>query len=184
MRKGKSEMNEINVAQNPDVVEEVRKACRQFAMLYFHFSKTLVEELGEDKATKLIQKAVFELSLERSEQMREKAVGLGLEPKFENFGAVSDLPFIGWKGWEPSMGGVRCPYAETWLKYYEKYPWFKLLAPLYCDVIDTTNIENYSRTHSHRITKNLVKGDPSCERVYYPDENVESGVFTYGTKGK
>ena len=29
---------------------EVRKAARQFAMLYFHLAKTLVEEFGEDRA--------------------------------------------------------------------------------------------------------------------------------------
>ena len=182
MRKGKSEMSEQNTNPNNEIVHEVRKACRQFAMQYFHFCKTLVEEFGIEKATPLIQKAVFELSLDRSEQMRTKAQSLGLDPSFENFGKVSDLPFIGWKGWDPSLGGVRCPYAEVWLTYYDKYPWFKSLAPLYCDVIDTTNIENYSQSHSHRITKNLVKGDEACERIYYPDEKVKAGEFTYGTK--
>ena len=181
MRKGKSEMSEQNTS-NTEIVQEVRKACRQFAMQYFHFCKVLVEEFGEEKAKVLIQKAVFELSIDRSEQMRKKARSLGFEPSFENFGKVSDLPFIGWKCWDPSLGGVRCPYAEVWLTYYDKYPWFKSLAPLYCDVIDTTNIENYSHSHSHKITKNLVKGDASCERIYYPDEHVESGGFTYGTK--
>ncbi|MDR0629288.1 MAG: hypothetical protein LBG24_06590 [Treponema sp.] len=37
-------------------VGEVRLACRQFAMLYFHFCKVLVESLGEDKALPLVQR--------------------------------------------------------------------------------------------------------------------------------
>jgi hypothetical protein len=96
--------------------------------------------------------------------------------------AVNDLPFIAWSAWDPSMGGVRCPYAEAWLGYFEEYPWFKRFASLYCDVIDTTNIENFSRTTSHRITKNLLWGDASCEREYFESEDVKSGKFTYGSR--
>ena len=77
------------------------------------------------------------------------------------------------------MGGLRCPYAQQWVGYYEAYPWFRRFASLYCDVIDTTNIENFSRTLSHRITANLLWGDPSCEREYFPSDAVAQGHFTY-----
>lgn len=162
-------------------VNEVRKACRQFAMLYFHFSKVLVEEFGEDKAKTLIQKAVFELAIDRSEQLREIASNQGLAYTMENFMKISDLPLI---GWVKELGRNHCPYAETWVKYFEEYPWFKEIAPFYCNVIDTTNAENFTRNLSHKITKNVLSGGEACEREYYTSGKVLKGVYTYGEKNK
>jgi hypothetical protein len=151
-------------------------------MLYFQLCRTLVETLGEEAALPLIQKTIFNLSLDRTDRSRAKALAQGLAATKENFPKVNDLPFTAWKEWTPALGGVRCPYAETWLDYYEAYPWFKKFASLYCDVIDTTNIENFSRTTSHRITHNLLWGDPACEREYFESDKVKAGVFTYGTR--
>lgn len=172
-------MSEIQTIEYEKAVTEVRKACRQFAMLYFNFSKTLVEELGQEKAKEVVQKALFSLSLDRTDQLREKAREQGLDFTQENFRKLTDLPFI---AWNKALGRNHCPYAETWVGYYNKYPWFKELAPLYCDVIDTTNIENFSRTLSHKITKNVLNGDETCERIYFPSGDVEKGEFTYGSR--
>jgi hypothetical protein len=163
-------------------IGDVRMACRQFAMLYFNLCKTLVEALGEEAAFPLVQKTIFQLALDRTDRSRAKALEQNLPATLENFSLVNDLPFIAWKEWKPEDGGVRCPYAEAWLGYYEEYPWFKRFASMYCDVIDTTNIENFSRTTSHRITKNLLWGDPACEREYFESEKVKEGVFTYGAR--
>ncbi|MDR2020648.1 MAG: L-2-amino-thiazoline-4-carboxylic acid hydrolase [Treponema sp.] len=163
-------------------VAEVRLACRQFAMLYFYFCKMLVETVGEEQAFPLVQKAVFELSLDRSDGARRRAGALGLAATLENFAQVNDLPFAAWKEWDPAGGEVRCPYAQQWIGYFNDYPWFKKLASLYCDVIDTTNIENFSRTTSHRITKNILWGDSDCEREYFECDGVKKGNFTYGKR--
>ncbi len=160
-------------------VEEVRKACRQFAMLYFHFAKVLVEQLGEKKAKELIQQAVFELALDRSDQLRETAEKQGLDFTMENFMRITDLPMI---GWVKELGRNHCPYAETWVKYFDEYPWFRELAPLYCDVIDTTNAENFTRSLSHRITENVLTGGETCEREYFKSDRAAKGELTYGTK--
>jgi hypothetical protein len=56
------------------------------------------------------------------------------------------------------------------------------MASLYCDVIDTTNIENFSRTTSHRLTQNLLWGDRSCEREYFESDAVQQGTYTYGKR--
>jgi hypothetical protein len=166
----------------PANVKEVRKACYQFAMQYFHFCKTLADTLGEEKAFPIVQQAIFELSIDRSDKMRAQAQAAGLEPVLENFLKVTDLARSGWDGWDPSLGGVFCPYAEVWLTYFDQHPWFKRFAPLFCDVIDTTNIENFTRTTSHRITKNLLWGDNECRREYFESEQVKQGIFTYGTR--
>jgi hypothetical protein len=163
-------------------IKNTRLACRQFAMLYFRFCKTLVDALGEEAALGLVRKTIFELSLERTDRARAKATEEGLPPTLENFPKVDDLPAAAWDEWRPEMGGLKCPYAETWTGYFPDYPWFRRFASLYCDVIDTTNIENFTRTTSHRITKNLLWGDSSCEREYFESDQVKQGVFTYGER--
>ena len=40
-------------------VDQIRRAARQFAMQYFHFSKTLYESFGPDRAKELVQKTVY-----------------------------------------------------------------------------------------------------------------------------
>lgn len=172
------------MSDNKKTVLEVRKACHQFARLYFNFCKTLVESLGEDEGFSLAQKAIFSLSLDRSDRLKARAQEQDLELNVDSFMQVIDLPFIGWNGWTPDMGGVKCPYAEVWLSYYEEHPWFPCFASMYCDVIDTTNIENFSGCISHQLTKNLVWGDDSCEREYFPSDQVKKGVFTYGERSK
>lgn len=174
-------MAEKKMIEYENAVQEVRKACRQFAMIYFHFSKVLVEEFGEDKAKSLIQKAVFELAIDRSDKLREKASKVGLPLTMENFMKITDLPMI---GWVKELGRNHCPYGETWLEYFEEFPWFKEIAPFYCDVIDTTNAENFTQKLSHKITENVLTGGRSCEREYFASEKVTKGVFTYGEKNK
>lgn len=174
-------MSENKMIEFQDAVNEVRKACRQFALLYFHFSKVLVEELGEDKAKPLIQKAIFELAIDRSDQLREKASKQDLACTMENFMKISDLPLI---GWVKELGRNHCPYAESWVGYFEEYPWFKDIAPFYCEVIDTTNAENFTQNMSHKITENVLTGGASCEREYFTSEQVSKGVFSYGEKNK
>ncbi len=164
-----------------EAVEEVRKACRQFAMLYFHFSKTLIDELGEKKGLELIQKAIFELALDRSQQLRDKAAAEGLAYTMQSFMQGVDIPFL---GWVKELGRDHCPYAETWRKYFDEYPWFQKVAALYCDVIDTTNAENFTQSMSHRITQNVLFCGESCEREYFESELVKKGVYSYGKKAE
>lgn len=172
-------MSEPKTIEYEDAVEQVRKACRQFAMLYFHFAKILVEEFGEEKAAPLIQKAIFELAIDRSGQLRDKAEQSNLDFTMETFMKITDLPTI---GWVKELGKDHCPYAQTWVKYYDEFPWFRKLAPLYCDVIDTTNAENFTQCLSHKITKNVLTGGETCEREYFPSKPVSEGVLTYGKK--
>jgi hypothetical protein len=160
-------------------VKEIRMACRQFALLYFHFCKTLRDTLGEEAAFSLAGKAVFELSLDRSGNARKKAAEQGLAATLENFPRVNDLPQAGWDEWRPDMGGVRCPYAETWIPCFREHPWFRKFASHYCDVIDTTNIENFTRTTSHRLVKSLLWGDDECAREYFESPEVREGKLSY-----
>jgi hypothetical protein len=169
-------MSEIKTIEYSQAVNEVRKASRQFAMLYFNFCKVLVEELGLEQAQKIIHKSIFGLAIDRTNQLRAKVQALGEEPNLENFDKFSDLARI---GWVKELGRNHCPYAETWVTYYDKYPWFRQLAPLYCNIIDTTNIDNFTGTLSHKLTQNVLWGDENCEREYFFSEDVKKGNFTY-----
>ena len=168
--------------ENKRTALEVRKAARHFAMLYFNFCHTLVQIYGEETAFPMVQKTVFNLSLERTDRNRARALQAGADLDLESFNAFNDLPTVGWSAWDESMGGVRCPYAQQWVTYYEEHPWFKRFASLYCDVIDTTNIEVFSGCLSHRITKNLLWGDDECDREYFESEQVKQGVLSYGVR--
>lgn len=95
------------------------------------------------------------------------------------FMSVIDLPFT---GWIPEWGEDHCPYAEVWRTYFDKYPWFREIAPFYCDVIDTTTIENFSKCLSHRITQNVILEGTCCKREYFESDKVKRGEYTYGKK--
>lgn len=147
-------------------VSEVRKACIHFADLYFHFSKVLVEELGQEKAEKLIEKVVRNRAVERGERLKKIAIEKGLPLTLETWVKISDIPFL---GWDKSLGKFHCPYAEGWLERYEENPWFPTIAKLYCDVNDTQVIETFTAGNmTQRITKNVLCGDHTCEREYLP----------------
>ena len=61
------------------LVSEVRKAARQFAMQFFHFSKVLYDQFGLEKTKDIVRQTVFELAVDRSDQLREKALAQGLK---------------------------------------------------------------------------------------------------------
>ena len=151
-----------------EAIEEVRKACFHFADLYFHFVAALVTELGESKAEVPVVAALKARARERGERLRERARELGVEPVVEEFERVTDIPFL---GWVLALGKDACPYAAAWLPRLERDPWFAKFARLYCDINDTAVIESFTRTTSQRITRNVLAGDESCERIFFPKEH-------------
>jgi hypothetical protein len=153
-----------NIPKNV-AVAEVRKACTQFSDLYFHVAKVLYEHLGEEDAKKLLGEAVANRAVERGKKLAAKAESLSLEKNAENFFQVTDIPFL---GWDPAYGKYVCPFAESWAARYDENPWFREFAPMYCDINDTLVNENYTGDTSQRITKNVLRGDETCERVYFP----------------
>lgn len=162
------------------MVDQIRLAARQFAMLYFHFVKVLYEQFGAEKAKDLVRQTVFEQAVDRSDILREKALAAGKgTDTVEDFMSDIDLPLC---GWIPQWGKNHCPYAEIWREYIEKYPWFSEFATFYCDVIDTTTIENFTRHLSHRITQNVIIEGESCKRKYFESDDVKGGKLTYDKK--
>jgi hypothetical protein len=169
----------VETIDKKEAVEAVREASRHFADLYFYFVKVLVEELGEEKAKTLVQRVLFERSVERAKKMEKKAELFNKEKIPENIYYLTDVPFL---GWVKELGVNHCPYGAAWLTRYDEHPWFKEFAAFYCDVTDTSVAELFTGCYSHKLTKNVVLGEESCERIYYKDDKVSAGEYTYGKK--
>ena len=122
---GKEAFEITGTVEKKLMVDQIRKAARQFAMQYFHFCKTLYERYGDKVAKDIVRQTVFELAVDRSDQIREKSLAKGKKADgVEDFMEDIDLPFL---GWIPQWGEDHCPYAEVWRTYFDKYPWNLLL---------------------------------------------------------
>ncbi len=136
-----------------EVAEQVRRLGRMFGLLFYHFSRLIIDELGEERGRELIREAIRRFGLERGRRMKKRALALGLEPTLENFGRVSDLPEIGW-GEAPKERF--CPFAEVW---FEKDA--LELGKLYCDV-DVWKYKGYNPHIAVERKSWILDGDDEC----------------------
>ncbi len=167
---------ESNTVSRQQAVGEVRNMAFQFADMYYAFVKVLRDRYGEEEALDIARRVLFMRAKERAEKMIVKAGEEGVERTPENIHDMSDVSYL---GWDPSFGVDTCPYGAAWNRRIKDDPEFRKFACLYCDVTDTTIAEVFTGDCSHRLYKNVVLGDDSCERTYFPSEEVKNGVITY-----
>ena len=160
-----------------EAVAQIRSMATQFADLYFCFVQEIRAALGDEDAREMVRRVLFQRARERAAAMVARAQAQGIERTPENMPRVSDIAYM---GWAPALGREHCPCGVAWNARIAQYPWFREYARMYCDVMDTTVAEAFTGNCSHKLLKNVVLGDESCERVYYPDEAVKDGHFTYG----
>ena len=167
---------ESNTVSRQQAVGEVRNMAFQFADMYYAFVKVLRDRYGDEEALDIARRVLFMRAKERAEKMIVKAGEEGVERTPENIHDMSDVSYL---GWDPSFGVDTCPYGAAWNRRIKDDPGFREFACLYCDVTDTTIAEVFTGDSSHRLYKNVVLGDDSCERTYFPSEEVKNGVITY-----
>ena len=169
----------VNTKMSPKSVYSASFLSAQYLLHQTDYPEFLkYDRYGHDVAKDIVRETVFNLAVDRSNRIREKSLAQGKKADtVADFMSDIDLPF---EGWIPEWGEDHCPYAEVWRTYYEKYPWFREFAPFYCDVIDTTTIENYSKCLSHRITQNVLNEGTACLREYFESDSVKKGEYTYG----
>ena len=167
---------ESNTVSRQQAVGEVRNMAFQFADMYYAFVKVLRDRYGDEEALDIARRELFMRAKERAEKMIVKAGEEGVERTPENIHDMSDVSYL---GWDPSFGVDTCPYGAAWNRRIKDDPEFRKFACLYCDVTDTTIAEVFTGDCSHRLYKNVVLGDESCERTYFPSEEVKNGVITY-----
>jgi predicted ArsR family transcriptional regulator len=139
----------------PDCTKMVRRMGNMFGLLYYHFAKTLVDELGEEKGKELITKAVHNYGEERGRAIREEVLSQGLKLSVENFYKFSDLPEFGWESDEE--GVTYCCYAQPWLERNEGE-----LGKLYCEV-DIAKIKAYNPKIKVKRLSSILEGKHCCK---------------------
>lgn len=138
-----------------ECTKQVRQMGRMFGLLYYHFTKTIIEELGDVAGKKLIQKVVYRYGFERGQTIQQTVEKEGLELTFENLAKHIDLPSLGWDSDEE--GTTHCCYAKVWLEKAAED-----LGILYCDV-DFAVMEGYNPRIKLERLKNVLQGDTRCK---------------------
>lgn len=141
-----------------DCAKQVRKVGNQVGLLFYHFTKILVDELGEVEGKRLVLEVVRNYGTERGQAIREKVENAGLELTIENFAKFSDLPASGWE--YTDEGTTYCSYAEAWIDRGVED-----LGRLYCEV-DFALIKAFNPKIRAKRVGSILDGDPGCKLVF------------------
>ena len=176
---------EKNKISREDILRQVLKATRRTALIYHHFSQTLIRELGEKKGKELIQKAIQDYGIQIGREAAQKVQKKNLPLTPKNF--PSDLPDDAWDTETVFVDGeervrvFRCPLAAEWMEWGDPQT-----ARLYC-AVDQAKMWGYNPEYAYIHIKNLLDGDPYCELAIKPvpkdaeaDDNISNtdGDFT------
>lgn len=147
--------------------KEIEISIRRLALLHLSYAKTLIQELGEDKGTRLIMKAIKDYGIRIGEKTRKEIVNQKLEASPENFhkGEYLRVPKFGiYERCETSEveGEKRtrvyvCAMDKLWKKYGEEK-----LGRLYC-YVDPAKYMAYNPRYKLIHIKALPDGDDCCE---------------------
>lgn len=149
--------------------EEVQKAVQKMAeltaLLYYHLTKAMIEDYGED-AQKTIIRAIQQFGEERGRDIAQRVKEAGLDLTIENLDRFYDMPIVA--GWAPERqygAGEKqsctknCTFADVWIK-----KGWKELGRLYCEV-DPAIRKGYNPDLEFVCTKNILAGDSYCESI-------------------
>ena len=140
------------------------------AQMYYHLTYQMVQDYGEEAATKTIKKAMHEFGVERGKNIRAEVDEKGLEPTVQNLDKCYDMPID--DGWAPDRDREdvpdnysrtdKCWYADFWMERN----WHKI-GRLYCEVDDAIR-EGFSEDLIYVPDKNIINGDGWCDsKTYY-----------------
>jgi hypothetical protein len=103
-----------------------------FAELYYYMGKNILEAMGEEKGSGVIEKAIREFANMRIHGMKEETEEKGIVIKsLEDFFQIRDMPDCGWKNGDERGIVKNCLFDETWKRYGELG---KKLESLYCPI--------------------------------------------------
>lgn len=159
------------MAQVKTIREAVQSMSVQMANLYYHLTKAVVEDFGED-AKKTIERGIRNFGLERGRKIAQEVKAAGLPLTLENLDRFYDLPIAeGWdleRTYENNMRmsvTPQCTFADVWL---EKN-WAEV-GHIYC-LTDLAIREGYSGNVKFCPIRNILEGDAHCQSLsVYRDE--------------
>lgn len=145
---------------------EVNLMARRAALLHYFFSKTIVEELGQEAGEQLIHKAIQAYGAFCGQAVRQGVEALGLPPDPQHYTRVRDLPKYGWEmdslalpGGEQRPIARYCPLADVFLQFGEPG---RRLGRLYC-FVDQAKQQAYNPATEFIHVHNVLDGDAYCE---------------------
>ncbi len=145
------------------ITRETTRMADLFALLYYHFGNSILDELGERKGSRLIERAVRSFALDRGRRMRRGLVAKGKKPNWKNLGQANDLPEYTF--WNDKQGRTHCPFADIW---EEKGRRGQRLGLLYCNTNDPWKLKGYNpNARIWRWVKNRNLGDKVCDGQEY-----------------
>ncbi len=122
-----------------EITAETRKLAKQLAMVYYHFAKSILEEMGETKGTRFVKKVLKDIAIERGHVMRAEAERMKLPLTQENMRKVNDLPRYTFPA-QGHEGEFCCPYADLWK---DKGALGRKLGLLWCNIIDPWKVRAF-----------------------------------------
>ena len=161
-----NEKSKQEMITTDEAAVQIKLALRRAALIYHHFARTLVEELGEERGQELIKKVVESYGSHVGCDARQKAQDKKLDLKPANF--ESDLPKYVWQTEEIEVDGEKrsrvhfCPLAAEWITLGDTKT-----ARLYC-FVDQAKMTAFNPQYEYIHLKNLLDGDPFCELVIRP----------------
>lgn len=143
--------------------KQIERVCARLALLHLSYAKVICEELGQEKGTDLILKAIKQYGTRIGTKARERAVSLGQEPTPDCY--EEDLPAYGMHdrlefvtvGGERRMRAFGCVMGKLWSEWKQRE-----LGRLYC-YVDIVKYMAFNSMFKLVHTKTLLDGDPYCE---------------------
>ncbi len=145
-----------------EALDQILVSVERLAMLYYHFARTLVAELGEETGKELVHKAIAAYGTEVGERQRRRVTAAGYAVSCENYKALPDLPAMAWSpqgmprmllhGKETPV----CPLAKYWMENGASD-----LGRLYC-YVDQAKYSTFDPECECRHLENVLDGDERC----------------------
>jgi len=155
--------------------KDVWLMARRAALLYLHFARLAVEELGQERGEEFIREAITRYGLDCGREAAESVRKMGLEPVPENLAQAPDLPSRGWR--TETVSGpdgteehrlVLCPLAVVFQQRGEES-----LGRLYC-LVDEAKVEGFNCRYECYHAHNVLDGDAFCQLVTRRKDETEN----------
>lgn len=157
--------------------EQVRRVCLRLGLLHLSYAKTLVEELGEEKARQLIMRAIKDYGTRIGEQVKAGVAAQGLQNEPANY--KEDLPLYGMydKTELVEVNGEKrvriygCVMGGLWNELGKSD-----LGCLYC-YVDPAKYMAFNPDFKLIHTKAVTRGDEYCELAVRPTTERDREEF-------
>jgi len=176
-------VNRKSVHEKEDMVpleeakDQVRKVCVRLALLHYAFTKTLVDELGEEKGKQLSMNAIKLYSGIIGGEVRKRVKAQGLLDSPQNY--KEDLPWYGMHDGVELVevnGEVRimafgCVMGKVWREFG-----LERLGRIYC-YVDPAKYMAYNPDFKLIHYKTMPDGDEYCELAVRPTTEQDKIEF-------